>query len=106
VSSQRRDCVRGAGIDARENRAALPEETLVILKHRAEKALTADGVARTYLGYDLLVKLTLDELLLETRDEGGHPASEAATPEATRTSPASNGRQALNQRAGEIRHVK
>jgi hypothetical protein len=75
------------------------------LRRRAEEALAADGVPRTHLGYDLLVKLKLDELLLETRYEGGHPASEAATPEATLTSPASNGREALNQRAGEIRHI-
>jgi hypothetical protein len=33
------------------------------LRHRAEEALTADGVYRTHLGYDVLVKLTMDDLL-------------------------------------------
>jgi hypothetical protein len=33
------------------------------LKHRAEEALAADGVDRTHLEYDALVKLKVDELL-------------------------------------------
>jgi hypothetical protein len=63
VSSQRRDRVRGSGVDARDSRAALPEETLAILKHRAEEALATERVERTRLGYDVLVKMKLDELL-------------------------------------------
>jgi hypothetical protein len=43
--------------------ATLPEDTLAILKHCAEEALTADGVARTRLGYEVLVRLKMDELL-------------------------------------------
>jgi hypothetical protein len=75
-------------------RATLPEDVLVVLKHRAEEALATDGVARTHLGYDMLVKLKLDELLLEARHEGGHSTSDAATPDAAPTSRASNGREA------------
>src|SRR2546428_7562609 len=44
-------------------RAALSDEALATLKHRAEEALAADGVARTRLGYDVLVKLKMDDLL-------------------------------------------
>jgi hypothetical protein len=33
------------------------------LRHRAEEALAADGVPRTRLGYEVLVKLKVDELL-------------------------------------------
>jgi hypothetical protein len=46
-----------------ELRASLPVETLAALQHRAEEALAADGVDRTHLGYDMLVKLKIDELL-------------------------------------------
>jgi hypothetical protein len=46
-----------------EMRAALPDEALVMLKHRAEEALAADGVAHTQLGYNVLMKLKIDELL-------------------------------------------
>jgi hypothetical protein len=63
-------------------------------------------VAWTPLGDDTWVKLKRDELLLKARHEGGHPTSEAATPEDTPTSRASNGGEALNRRAGDIRHVK
>ena len=59
----RRDHVRGAGIDACERCAALPEDTLAILKHRAEEALASNGVACTRLGSEVLVKLKMDELL-------------------------------------------
>jgi hypothetical protein len=62
-SRVRRDRVRGAGIDARGRCAAVPEETLAILKSGAEEALAADGVERTRLGYGVLVKLKGDELL-------------------------------------------
>ena len=44
----------------------------------------------------MFVKLKVDELLLERRYEGDHPTSEATTPEATPTSRASNGREAIN----------
>ena len=33
------------------------------MKHRAEKALATDGVERTRLGYNVLVKLKIDDLL-------------------------------------------
>jgi len=46
-----------------EIRAALPEEVLITLRHRAEEVLTTAGVARTRLGYEVLVKLKVDELL-------------------------------------------
>jgi hypothetical protein len=46
-----------------DRRAALSDEALATLKCRAEEALAADGVARTRLGYDVLVKLKMDELL-------------------------------------------
>jgi hypothetical protein len=46
-----------------DRRAALSDEALVALKHRAEEALAADGVACTRLGYEVLVKLKMDELL-------------------------------------------
>jgi Replication initiator protein A len=46
-----------------EMRAALSDEALVTLRHRAEEALATDGVARTRLGYEVLVKLKVDELL-------------------------------------------
>ena len=48
--------------------------------HRAEEALTADGVDRTRLGYDVLVKRTIDDLREQTcvprpaRADGAHPA--------------------------------
>ena len=46
-----------------EIRAALPDDVLETLRRRAEEALAAEGVARTRLGYDMLVKLKVDELL-------------------------------------------
>ena len=46
-----------------EIRASLSDEGLATLRHRAEEALTTDGVARTHLGYDVLVKLKVDDLL-------------------------------------------
>jgi hypothetical protein len=36
---------------------------LAALGHRAEEALAADGVYRTDLGYEVLVKLTIGDLL-------------------------------------------
>jgi restriction endonuclease Mrr len=46
-----------------EIRASLPEDTLTTLRHRAEEALATEGVARTHLGYEVLVKLKVDEFL-------------------------------------------
>jgi hypothetical protein len=46
-----------------DRRAALSDEVLRALRHRAEEALAAAGVACTRLGYDVLVKLKVDELL-------------------------------------------
>jgi hypothetical protein len=63
VSSRRRDRVCGAGIDARERCAALAEDTLTMLRHRAEEALAKGRVGRVHLGYEVLLKLKLDELL-------------------------------------------
>jgi hypothetical protein len=63
VSSRRRDRVCGAGIDARKRCAALAEDTLTILRHRAEEALAKGGVGRVHLGYEVLRKLKWDELL-------------------------------------------
>jgi hypothetical protein len=61
-----------------ERRAALSGEALAALKHRAEAALAADGVARTHLGYEVLVKLTVDDLL-----EQDHPRGAGAPPRAS-----------------------
>jgi hypothetical protein len=46
-----------------DRRAALPDEALAALRHRTEEALAADGAARTRLGYEVLVKLRVDEFL-------------------------------------------
>jgi hypothetical protein len=51
---------------------------LATLRHRAEETLAVDGVQRTRLGSEVLVKLKLDELLLEDRDMGGHAGRDAA----------------------------
>jgi hypothetical protein len=54
-----------------ERRAALSDEALAALRRRAEEALAADGVDRAHLGYAVLVKLKMDELLeRETLPEG------------------------------------
>jgi hypothetical protein len=63
-----------------DRRAALSAESLATLKCRAEEALAADGVARTRLGYDVLVKLKMDDLLEQacvqrpTSADGAHLA--------------------------------
>jgi hypothetical protein len=52
------------------------------LKRRAEEALAADRVDRTHLGYDVLVKLKMDELLqqegvpIPASADGAHPPME------------------------------
>jgi hypothetical protein len=46
-----------------EIRAALPEGVLTTLRRRAEEILATEGVVRTHLGYGVLVKLKVNELL-------------------------------------------
>jgi hypothetical protein len=46
-----------------EIRARLPEDVLATLRYRAREALATEGVSRTHLGYEVLVKLKTDELL-------------------------------------------
>ena len=46
-----------------DRRAALSDEGLATLRHRAEEALAIEGVERVRLGYEVLVKLKLDDLL-------------------------------------------
>jgi hypothetical protein len=59
-------------------RAALPADTLESLRRRAEEALATDGTDSTRLGYDVLVKIKLDELLerefmpMDVSKDGGH----------------------------------
>jgi hypothetical protein len=50
-----------------ELRTSLPDAVLETLRRRAEEALTAEGVERTRLGYNVLVKMKMDDLL-----EGEH----------------------------------
>jgi hypothetical protein len=52
-----------------DRRATLSDDRLVALRRCAEAALVADGVERTHVGYDVLVKLKVDELL-EREDDG------------------------------------
>jgi hypothetical protein len=51
-------------------RAALSDEALAGLRQRAEEALAAEAVDRTRLGYEVLVKLKVDDFL----DRGDLPA--------------------------------
>jgi hypothetical protein len=44
-------------------RASLSDEPRATLTRQAEDVLAREGVARARLGYDILVKRTLDELL-------------------------------------------
>jgi hypothetical protein len=46
-----------------ELRASLPADMLESLRRRAEEALAEDGMERARLGYDVLVKIKLDELI-------------------------------------------
>ena len=65
-----------------ELRASLPDDALATLKHRAEEALATDGVARTRLGYDVLVKIKMDDLIeqecvrIPVSADGAHPPAE------------------------------
>jgi hypothetical protein len=65
-----------------ELRAALPEATLKTLKHRAEEALAKDGVDRTHRGYDILVKLKMDDLL-EQEDLSADMSASESHPDTT-----------------------
>jgi Asp-tRNA(Asn)/Glu-tRNA(Gln) amidotransferase A subunit family amidase len=62
-----------------DRRATLPEDALAALRRRAEETLATDGVQRTRLGYDVLVKLTMDDLLeqegvqIPASADGAHP---------------------------------
>jgi hypothetical protein len=57
-----------------DRRAALSEGRQRLVRQRGEEALAADGVARTHLGYDVLVKLKVDDLL----EQEGIPMPESA----------------------------
>jgi hypothetical protein len=67
-------------------RASLSDAELATLKQRAEEALAADGVARSRLGYEVLVKLKVDELLereylrMAVEDGRGPPEGAAVDP--------------------------
>jgi hypothetical protein len=62
-----------------DRRAALSDEALAALRRRAEEVLAADGVERTHLGYEVLVKLKMDEFLeqacvrMPASADGAHP---------------------------------
>ncbi len=63
--------------------ATRSDEALATLRHRAEEALAADGVDRTHLGYEVLVKLKMDEFLERDYlrmavEDGREPLEEAA----------------------------
>jgi hypothetical protein len=57
-----------------DRRTSLSHDVLETLRHRAEEALAADGVERTRLGYAVLVKLKMDDLL-EREDLQEEPLS-------------------------------
>jgi len=65
-----------------DRRAALSDDVLAALRRRAEETLAADGVDRTRLGYDVLVKLKVDDLLeqegvpMPMNADGAHPPAE------------------------------
>jgi hypothetical protein len=65
-----------------DRRAALSDEALATLRHRAEEVLATDGVERTHLGYDVLVKLKVDELL-EREDLPADARASHGDPETT-----------------------
>jgi hypothetical protein len=50
-------------MEGHELRAALPADALESLRRRAEEELAEDGVERARLGYDVLVKMKMDEFL-------------------------------------------
>jgi hypothetical protein len=65
-----------------EMRASLSDEALAALKCCADEALAAEGVDRTHLGYDVLVKLKVDELL-EREDLPADARASHGDPETT-----------------------
>jgi hypothetical protein len=73
---------RGRRRPLADRRAALSGEALAALQCRAEEALAADGVARTRLGYEELVKIKMDDLLeqacvqIPASADGAHPPAE------------------------------
>jgi hypothetical protein len=69
-----------------EIRAMLPEDVLTTLRHRAEEVLAMEGVARTRLGYEVLVKLKLDELL-EREDLSADVSVSQGDPDTTTVKP-------------------
>jgi hypothetical protein len=69
-----------------DRRASLSNEALATLRHRAEEALAADGVERTRLGYEVLVKLKLDELL-EREDLSADVSVSQGDPDMTTVKP-------------------
>ena len=69
-----------------DRRAALSDDTLVALRRRAEGALAADGVTCAHVGYNVLVKLKVDELM-EGEDDGcamGPEVGQTLRPEGAR----------------------
>ena len=63
-------------------RASLSDEASATLRHRTAEALAADGVARTRLEYEVLVKIKVDDLLeqacvrIPASADGAHPPAE------------------------------
>jgi hypothetical protein len=66
-----------------EMRAALPAEVLVAPKRRAEEALAHESVARTRLGYDVLVELAPPAGRRPRRGQAGSPEGPPMAPETT-----------------------
>jgi hypothetical protein len=64
-------------------RAALPAEVLVAPKRRAEEALAHESVARTRLGYDVLVELAPPAGRRPRRGQAGRPEGPPVAPETT-----------------------
>jgi hypothetical protein len=64
TDEQRRcECEERARRRLADRHAGLSDDALATLRRRPEEALAADEVARTRLRYEVLVKLTVDELL-------------------------------------------
>jgi hypothetical protein len=75
---------RGAGATTPAGRQAriAVDEALATLRHRAEEALAADGVDHTRLGYGVLVKLKMDDLL-EREDLSADVSASHGSPRTT-----------------------
>jgi hypothetical protein len=54
----------------------LSDAALAALRRHAEKELARNGTARTYLGYNVLVKIKIDELILNDLRGDDLPRSE------------------------------